>query len=351
MNFIKELIDKLVKNKNLTDSEFKHILKNNTKECREYAFLMAQKVSQSVFGNKIYIRGLIEISNYCKKDCYYCGIRKSNNNAKRYRLSKSDILHCCSIGYELGFRTFVMQSGEDDFFNDDYMVQIIKEIRSCYKDCAITLSIGEKNYETYKKFYNAGANRFLLRNETADCEHYSKMHPKNTTLQNRMECLHNLKRIGFQTGCGIMVGSPYQSVDCLVKDLRFIKNFNPEMVGIGPFLTHNDTPFKNFKSGSFEMTLLILALVRIMLPYALIPATTALATIDKNGRQSGILAGANVVMPNLSPKNVRSKYMLYNNKASTGLETAESLFELKNSFLKIGYNIVCDRGDYAFSTN
>lgn len=346
MKAIKELIDKLNNEKILSDDEFKNILNNYTDEFLEYAFFTAREISKKTFSNKIYVRGLIEISNFCKKDCYYCGIRKSNSNVNRYRLTKEEILTCCKIGYGIGFRTFVMQGGEDNFFNDDVLCDIIKTIRQNYKDCAITLSVGERSKESYKRLKKSGANRFLLRHETADYEHYATLHPKINTLKERVECLHNLKEIGFQTGCGVMVGSPNQTVDCLIKDLQFIKELNPEMVGIGPFLPHSDTPFKSFKKGDLKLTLLMLSLVRIMLPSVLLPATTALGTVSENGREKGVLAGANVVMPNLSPKSVRSKYMLYNNKISTGVESAEGILELEKSMKDIGYEVSYNRGDY-----
>jgi len=343
---VKKLIDELMTGRMLSDGQFKDLITKSDEEIDEYIFYNSRKNQYKYFGKKVYIRGLVEISNYCKKDCYYCGIRKSNINSQRYRLNKEDILKCCDAGYDLGFRTFVMQGGEDNFFSDDYMCEIISKIRKKYKDCAITLSIGERSSLSYKRLYEAGANRFLLRHETADSKHYSSMHPHGTTLENRMKCLNDLKNIGFQTGCGLMVGSPKQTVDSLIKDLRFIKDFDPHMVGIGPFIPHNDTPFKDYPSGDVALTLRILGLVRIMLPKVLLPATTALGTASKCGREKGILAGANVVMPNLSPNNVRHKYMLYNNKLSSGLEAAESLNALKKSMSDIGYEVVSERGDH-----
>jgi len=289
---------------------------------------------------------LIEFTNYCKNDCYYCGIRCSNRNSDRYRLSKEDILSCAEDGYKLGFRTIVLQGGEDPYFTDEMMVDIISSIRKNYPDCAITLSIGEKSYKSYKKFYDAGADRFLLRHETADAKHYQKLHPENLSSENRKRCLYDLKDIGYQVGTGFMVGSPYQTTENISDDLIFIKELEPHMVGIGPFIAHKDTPFKDMNNGSFELTLVLLSIIRLMLPNILLPATTSLATIDKKGREKGIMAGANVVMPNLSPMNVRNKYMLYDGKANTGDEAAESLLHLKESMKKIGYNVVVDRGDF-----
>lgn len=343
---MRELVLKLEKNKNLSDDEFKNLINCNDIEAIDFLHKRAREVAKSVYGNKIYIRGLIEFTNYCKNDCYYCGIRKSNLNVSRYRLTKEQILECCKIGYELGFRTFVLQGGEDAYYTDAKLVDIISSIKSLYQDCAVTLSIGEKSKESYKAFYVAGADRFLLRHETANKIHYGKLHPTLLSLENRMNCLYDLKETGYQIGSGFMVGSPYQTVDNIVEDLRFLKELDPQMVGIGPFIPHKDTPFRNQKSGSVDTTLKLISIIRLMLPNALIPATTALGTVDNNGREKGVLSGANVIMPNLSPMDVRSKYLLYNNKNFTGDEASESVNHLKISMKKIGYDVVVDRGDY-----
>lgn len=342
---MKKIIDKLYDKQTLSRDEFIYLINNRNEETDEYLFKLARKRREQYYGKDVYIRGLIEFTNYCKNDCFYCGIRCSNKNADRYRLSKEDILLCAKEGYKLGFRTIVLQGGEDPYFTDEIMIDIISSLRKSYPDCAITLSIGEKSYDSYKKYYDAGANRFLLRHETADREHYGKLHPKNLSLENRKKCLYDLKDIGYQVGTGFMVGSPYQSAENLADDLLFIKDLDPEMVGIGPFIAHKDTPFKDKKNGSFELTLFLLGIIRLMIPTVLLPSTTSLATIDKMGREKGILAGANVVMPNLSPMNVRKKYMLYDGKANTGDEAAESLNHLKESMKKIGYEVVVDRGD------
>ncbi len=344
--FIKELIDKLYEQKSLSEKEYTMLLDNFDNSILEYSANMAREISKRHFGNGIYIRGLIEISSFCKNDCYYCGLRRSNKNAQRYRLNKDDIMSCCAEGYKTGFRTFVLQGGEDAFFTDGVLCDIVSEIRENYPDCAITLSLGERTKQSYEKLYNSGANRYLLRHESADCSHYAKLHPEELTLENRMECLKNLKETGFQTGCGFMVDSPYQKNEHLAKDLCFINEFNPQMVGIGPFLPHKDTPFRNEKKGSLKKTLLLLSLVRIAKENVLLPATTALATLDPKGRQYGILCGANVVMPNLSPTDVRKKYMLYNDKATSDEESAQGLKMLQSELLKIGYCINYDRGDY-----
>ena len=272
---MKKLIDKLNNERALTYDEFCLLVSDFTEDDRIYAANLAREISDKYFGNKVFIRGLIEISSYCKNDCLYCGIRKSNKNAERYRLTKEQIMACCKSGYELGFRTFVLQGGEDMFYTDEVMTDIVSEIRKNYPDCAITLSLGEKSRESYKKLFDAGANRYLLRHETADSEHYSRLHPESLTLENRMECLKNLKDIGYQTGCGFMVGSPYQTEKNIAKDLLFISEFKPEMVGIGPFIPHKDTPFGEHNRGSLEMTLFLLSLVRIMLKKVLLPSTTA----------------------------------------------------------------------------
>ncbi|WP_304508054.1 [FeFe] hydrogenase H-cluster radical SAM maturase HydE [Anaerotignum sp.] len=343
---MKELIDNLYATQQLEPTEFKALIEGRTPELAEYLFDKANQIKTKHYSNDIYIRGLIEFTNYCKNDCYYCGIRKSNTNAQRYRLTEEEILNCCETGYALGFRTFVLQGGEDLYFSDDKLVHIIASIKKQYSDCAITLSIGERSYESYLAFYNAGAERYLLRHETADEEHYKKLHPQNLTLSNRKACLFDLKQIGFQIGCGFMVGSPFQTVDNLVEDLVFIKELQPHMVGIGPFIPHHETPFANEAGGSLELTLFMLGLIRLMVPEVLLPSTTALGTIDPLGREQGILAGANVVMPNLSPISVRNKYMLYDNKICTGDEAAECRFCMQKRMENIGYQVVVSRGDH-----
>ncbi|MBQ9757928.1 MAG: [Clostridia bacterium] len=337
---------KLNSNGTLLHNEFVQILATFTKDDLEFAQSLAKEIATKHFGNKIYIRGLIEFTNICKQNCYYCGLRAENKNVQRYRLTKEDILSCCEIGYPLGFRTFVLQGGEDSSFNDDLMCDIVRCIKEKYPDCAVTLSIGEKSRESYQKLFDAGADRYLLRHETANSEHYGKLHPKNQTLESRKNCLFELKEIGFQTGCGFMVGSPYQTFDALAEDLLFIRELSPHMVGIGPFIPHKDTPFGDKPQGSLHLTLLLLALVRIMLKNVLLPSTTALGTIHKKGREMGILSGANVVMPNLSPIEDRKKYMLYDGKISTNEEAAEGLELLKKRMKSIGYEIVTDRGDF-----
>ena len=341
-----ELIDKLNYQGGLNFEEFKQLLATYNQNDFEYAQKLAHKITKEIFGNKIFIRGLIEISSYCKNDCYYCGLRRSNLRANRYRLSEDEILISCKIGYELGFRTFVLQSGEDMYFNDEMMVEIIEKIRKTYPDCAITLSLGERSKETYQKYYDAGANRYLLRHETYNEEHYYQLHPCEMSFKQRIDCLYYLKEIGFQTGCGFMVGSLNQTVEHLVNDLLFIKELKPEMVGIGPYLVHHDTPFKDLDNGSLELTLFLLSLIRIMMKDVLLPATTALATLDKDGRIRGIKHGCNVVMPNLSPQEVRKNYMLYDNKATMGQEASEGLNELVDTLKNEGYEVVYQRGDY-----
>lgn len=344
-NNILKLLDKLNQNRLLSLKEYETLISGYSPENAEYAAKIAVEQRKKVYGTDIYIRGLIEVSNICKNDCYYCGIRCSNKNCERYRLTKDDILECAAEGYKLGFRTFVMQGGEDTKFTDKFLVDVIKTLKSLYPDCAITLSLGERSFNSYKALKMAGADRYLLRHETADKEHYQKLHPSEMSFENRMKCLENLKALGFQVGCGFMVGSPYQTVKTLAKDLKFIEEFKPAMCGIGPYLTHSDTPFKNMPSGSLELTLYLLSIIRLIDPTLLLPATTALGTIHQKGREMGILAGANVVMPNLSPMTVRKKYLLYNNKANTGDEAAESIKSLTNSMKSIGYEVKINRGD------
>lgn len=344
---MKGLIDKLCREKTLSKEEFTELLLHACDdELSGYLFRLSSKAARERFGNKIYIRGLIEFSNHCKNNCYYCGIRAANSKLERYRLTPEEILSCCEQGYGLGFRTFVLQGGEDPWYTDERICSIIREIKARFPGCAVTLSIGERSRQSYQDFFDAGADRFLLRHETADSGHYGKLHPENLKLNNRMRCLADLKEIGFQTGTGFMVGSPFQKTEYLAEDLLYLKRLNPQMVGIGPFLPHRDTPFCDEPPGSTQLCLFIIGIIRLMLPNALIPATTALGTADKNGREKGILAGANVVMPNLSPLQNRRQYALYNNKISTGEEAAEGLALLKKKVEAIGYEVVTDRGDY-----
>ena len=342
---MKHLIDKLYNTSNLNNDELKILIENINDEDMEHLRKKARQKADEIYGKQVFVRGLIEFTNYCKNDCYYCGIRASNKCAERYRLNKEDILNCCEQGHTLGFRTFVLQGGEDLHYSDDEMCNIISSVKSAYPDCALTLSVGERSYDTYKRWFDCGADRYLLRHETADKEHYQKLHPEKMSFDNRMKCLENLKEIGYQTGCGFMVGSPYQTTECLIKDLRFIKEFQPAMVGIGPYLSHNQTPFANEKNGEVRLTLVLLSIIRLLLPEVLLPATTALGTAAGDGRERGILAGANVVMPNLSPVKVRKKYSLYDNKICTGEEAAECKFCLTNRVKSIGYEIVSSRGD------
>ncbi|MHB1485468.1 MAG: [FeFe] hydrogenase H-cluster radical SAM maturase HydE [Saccharofermentanales bacterium] len=346
-----DLINKLKKDGTLAREEFIALLSTWTGEDREFARNTARKIADEQFGKKIYIRGLIEFTSYCRNDCYYCGLRKSNLVAQRYRLTKNEILDCCKTGYDLGFRTFVLQGGDDMAFTDDKLSDIINSIKSFHPDCAITLSLGEKERSSYQKLFDAGADRYLLRHETADSSHYSSLHPSSMSLEHRKKCLYELKDIGFQTGCGFMVGSPYQTTGNIADDLLFIKDLEPQMVGIGPFIPHCDTPFKNEPAGSFELTLLLLSIIRIMMKNVLLPATTALGTVDPRGRELGILAGANVVMPNLSPVAVRKKYSLYDNKICTGEEAAECRACLEKRVNSAGYEIVTGRGDWMESEN
>ncbi|MCR5653934.1 MAG: [FeFe] hydrogenase H-cluster radical SAM maturase HydE [Ruminococcus sp.] len=339
-----DLVQKLYREQTLSKQELIELI-NCDDSAAERLRSLAEKVRIENYGHDIYVRGLIEFSNYCKQDCRYCGIRKSNLNCERYRLSFDEIMECCGEGYALGFRTFVLQSGEDAYFNDDRICEIITAIKKKYPDCALTLSIGEKSYESYKRYYDCGADRYLLRHETADKAHYEKLHPKAQSFENRRRCLNDLKEIGYQTGCGFMVGSPYQTDECIAEDLLFIKEFNPHMVGIGPFISHRDTEYRDFPSGTLEMTLRLLSIIRLMLPKVLLPATTALATIDPRGREKGILAGANVVMPNLSPVSVRKKYQIYDNKICTGDESAQCRRCLEERVHSVGCRIVTDRGD------
>ena len=339
-------VNKLKTQHTASRDELIFLIKNINDDEREALRQAAQETAVGVFGKKIYIRGLIEISSYCKNDCLYCGLRRSNKNAARYRLTKQQILSCCETGYALGFRTFVMQGGEDGFFTDEVVCDIVREIKRRYPDCAVTLSLGERGEESFKRLFEAGADRYLLRHETADLAHYSKLHPGNMSGAERQRQLYALKSIGFQTGAGFMVGSPFQTAENLTDDLLFLQKLKPQMCGIGPFIPHKDTDFRDFAQGGLDLTLTLLSVIRLMHPHILLPATTALGTIHPQGRELGILHGANVVMPNLSPKERRKDYAIYDNKLATGVESAEGLEKLKAQMRGIGYDIVTDRGDY-----
>ncbi len=340
-----DLIDKLCKIHSLEPDEYQYIIDNRDEDVSSLLAQYADIQRREIYSDKVFIRGLIEISNICKNDCLYCGIRKSNNKCERYRLERQEILECADEGYILGFRTFVLQGGEDAYYTDEVLVDIISQIKARYPECAVTLSLGERSKLSYKRLFDAGADRYLLRHETADSEHYSLLHPSNLTLEDRINCLYDLREIGFQVGCGFMVGSPYQTTAHIAKDLKFIEEFKPDMCGIGPFIPHCDTPFADMKAGTAELTCFLLSIIRLIYPPILLPATTALGTIDEKGREKGILSGANVVMPNLSPLTVRKKYLLYNNKISTGSESAQCKAELEEKIKSIGYRVVTERGD------
>lgn len=345
MNRLYTFIDQLKETGTLSQSEWSELIAGRTPELSEYLFSIARQLRETYYGKEVYVRGLIEFSNYCKNDCYYCGIRRSNKDAHRYRLTEEEILSCCREGHALGFRTFVLQSGEDAYFTEERLIHLIHAIRSEFPDCAITLSIGEWEKESYQAFFDAGANRYLLRHETFNSEHYGMLHPSSLSAKNRQKCLWDLKEIGYQVGTGFMVGSPYQTPELLAEDLLFLKELNPQMVGIGPFIPHHATPFAKESAGTLELTLFLLGCIRLMLPKVLLPSTTALGTIHPKGRELGILAGANVVMPNLSPTDVRKDYLLYDNKICTGDESAQCRSCLKKRMESIGYRIVTARGD------
>ena len=343
---IRNLIEKLQEIHSLEIEEWEQLIVAYTKEDWEYATALAREIAVREFGKKIYFRGIIEFTNFCKCDCYYCGIRKSNRSCQRYRLELEDILECCREGYENGFRTFVLQGGEDGWYTDERMCEIVKTIRETYSDCAITLSMGEKSRETYRRLKEAGADRYLLRHETANPKHFGQLHPKSQQLETRLQCLADLKELGYQTGCGIMVGTPGQNPKVLAEDMKFMEAFRPQMIGIGPFIPHTDTPFRGKEKGSTELTTFLLALCRILFPKVLLPATTALGTAESDGRKQGVLAGCNVVMPNLSPVSVRKKYMLYDDKAGTDISAEEGIRLLRQQMDEIGYETVTGRGDF-----
>ncbi len=339
------LIDKLAENHRLERWEYRKLIEECGASEAAYLAEKARTEKEKHYGNGVFIRGLIEVSNICKNDCYYCGIRKSNLNCERYRLDTADILECCREGDDLGFRTFVLQGGEDGYFTDERLVELLQKIKANWTDCAVTLSLGERTKESYQRLKEAGADRYLLRHETADEGHYGLLHPPELSWKHRMECLNHLRECGYQVGAGFMVGSPHQTTGMLAEELKFIETFRPEMCGIGPFIPHKDTRFKENTAGSVELTCLLLSLIRLIHPKVLLPATTALGTLAENGRERGILAGANVVMPNLSPASVRKKYMLYDNKLSDGAESAQAVEELKKRMESIGCRVLVDRGD------
>lgn len=343
---MKDRIRRLEQDRDLPDRDLLDLIVMQDAEAEALLAQRAAAVRQQVYGRDVFIRGLIEFTNYCRNDCFYCGIRRSNACAQRYRLTREEILACCRTGYGLGFRTFVLQGGEDLFFTTERLAELVRAIKRAYPDCAVTLSVGEKDRATYQAWFDAGADRYLLRHETADEGLYRRLHPEELSLQNRMRCLRDLKDIGYQVGCGFMVGAPFQTPEMLLKDLRFLQAFQPHMVGIGPFIPHRDTPFRDCPPGTAQMTLRLLAIIRLMLPHVLLPATTALGTVQSDGRQRGMGYGANVVMPNLSPLSVRKKYALYDNKISTGEEAAESVALLKQSMAAAGYRVVTARGDW-----
>lgn len=343
-----DIAEKLIADHELSEAEYVALIRQA--ENPETTRLLAEeavRLRKLYYGNKVYTRGLIEFTNYCKNDCYYCGIRKGNHKAERYRLTKEEILDCCEQGHELGFRTFVLQGGEDAYYTKERMTEIIRSIKDRYPDCAITLSIGEKSYEAYQAFRKAGADRYLLRHETADDAHYRTLHPAGMSLAVRKQCLYDLKELGYQVGAGFMVGSPGQTAEHLARDLIFLKELNPHMVGIGPFIPHHDTIYAKEKEGSVELTLFLLSVIRILLPKVLLPATTALGTLDPQGREKGLAVGANVVMPNLSPLKNRKQYELYDHKICTGEEAAECRECLARRVESVGYRLVNERGDAA----
>lgn len=329
---------------NPDNNQLKELVSDNSNN--EVLRIRADEVRRKYYGNRVFVRGLIEISNICKNDCYYCGIRKSNRNISRYRLTEEEIYSCCETGYNLGFRTFVLQGGEDLYFSDIVLCRIVNNIKNKYPDCAVTLSMGERSYESYKNLKSAGADRYLLRHETADNTHYSKLHPAGMSLENRKKCLYNLKSLGYQTGTGFMVGSPYQTVENIISDLHFMQEIQPEMIGIGVFIPHHDTPFRDYPHGSAELNIKLISIIRLMFPKALIPATTALGTVSPDGRERGIQAGCNVVMPNLSPLMFRKSYELYDNKICTGEESAQCIECLRKRVESVGYELDMSRGDY-----
>lgn len=338
------LLERLERTHSLSLSEYEALIAGQTEELAALAARRADAARRRVYGTDVYVRGLIEVGNVCRNDCLYCGIRRSNAHCERYQLTEEEILACCREGYQLGFRTFVLQGGEGAL-PVERVCRLVERIRAAHPDCAITLSLGEYEREDYLRMKQAGADRYLLRHETADRAHYERLHPAGMSFEHRMNCLRELKALGFQVGCGFMVGSPLQTAGTLAQDLKFIEEFQPDMCGIGPFIPQKDTPLGACPAGTAAQTVYLLSLIRLIQPSLLLPATTALGTIDPHGREKGILAGANVVMPNLSPLSVRKKYALYDRKKSTGSESAQCLDSLRSRMRSIGYQVVVARGD------
>ena len=344
-NGTQELIDRLSAGEALTTAQFEALIVNRDERAAALLAERAVATRRAIYGDEVFTRGLIEISNICKNDCLYCGIRRSNANVRRYRLTPEQILDCADEGYALGFRTFVLQGGEDMWFTDERLCGIVSALKARFPDCAVTLSMGERDGDSYQRLFDAGAERYLLRHETADPDHYARLHPPEMSWENRMRCLEDLRWIGYQVGCGFMVGSPFQTARHLAEDLAFIRDFRPDMCGIGPFIPHRDTPFGGKPAGTLELTLYLLSIIRLIHPPVLLPATTALGTIHPQGREMGIQAGANVVMPNLSPVGVRKQYELYDNKICTGEESAQCRGCLERRMESIGYRLTVSRGD------
>lgn len=340
-----ELIDELTQNHTLDQAGYEYLVSHQDEQAASLLAERAVAVRKQVYGTDVYVRGLIEFSSICKNDCLYCGLRASNSSCERYRLTPEQILSCTSMGYELGFRTFVLQGGEDAWYDDERLCDIVRAVRQQHPDCAITLSVGERSRESYARLREAGADRYLLRHETADPDHYALLHPASMSYDNRMRCVQDLRELGYAVGVGMMVGSPYQTSAHLARDLAFIDSFKPEMCGIGPFIPHHATPFADKPAGTLEQTCYLLSIIRLIHPAVLLPATTALGTIDPLGREKGMLAGANVVMPNLSPTDVRAKYLLYDGKICMGDEAAECHRCLERRMQRVGFNVVVDRGD------
>ena len=342
---MKSLVDKLRKEHELMPNEYLALLTMRDSQDVDYLISQAREVAQEHFGNDIYLRGLIELSNVCRNDCLYCGIRRSNSNVTRYTLTREQVMACCEQGYKIGFRTIVLQGGEWGEERSRWIAEIIRDIRAGWPDCAITLSLGEHPRKTYALWREAGADRYLLRHETHNERLYSLLHPKGMTIHHRLQCLDTLKELGYQVGAGIMVGAPFQTLRNIVEDIQYLVAFKPHMIGIGPFIPQHDTPFARFPAGSVDMTARLYAILRLALPQALIPSTTAIASLAPDGRLRGILAGANVVMPNLSPTDTRRLYALYDNKAALGAESAQGVKSLADELSTIGYHINWSRGD------
>jgi biotin synthase len=306
-------------------------------------FAMADDIRKRYFKDEVHIRGIIEFSNYCMKNCFYCGLRRDNKTIERYRISEDEIIDTALKAGELGYKTILLQSGEDGGYTIEGLCAIIKRIRSNL-DCAITLSLGEKSFDEYRSLRDAGADRYLLRFETSDRGLFNKLKP-DSSYENRLDCIKNLKKLGFQVGSGFMVGLPGQTYEILADDILLLRELDLDMIGIGPFLSHHNTPLGNSASGTLDLTLRALAIIRILMPDVHIPATTAMGTVEKGGREKALQCGANVIMPNVTPIKYRKYYEIYPNKICIDDAPSDCRACIEGMLKSLGRAAATNKGD------